>query len=305
MLFKMPKIAFYASIVIGALLFVPTVYLAVVNWSPKVFQPLLSVVFGGVVTAFIALSFILRQTTISERFPVYVVLDQQTNLPPIVPWERPHSAFDSMSRRANLEEFDPGKFKQREVIFKSPDEKFEFYAQLIQYELVVQMYGILRYVEGISQQTSATKPTIVSVEVFDLKRPKRFTKIEGQDLIKALSHNRFLQPSEKRFWEFQEAWLPLPYKTTLSIPDSRSLILERPGYYKVTLKIDPVGAGQGSPLHLVDKFGNSRVETLGFIVTTEAVFEKFTSGSPYSEESMDWVRSLFNRLKIEFFLGTT
>ena len=191
------------------------------------------------------------------------------------------------------------------MIFKSPDEKFEFYAQLIQYELVVQMYGILRYVEGISQQTSATKPTIVSVEVFDLKRPKCFTKIEGQDLIKALSHNRFLQPSEKRFWEFQEAWLPLPYKTTLSIPDSRSLILERPGYYKVTLKIDPVGAGQGSPLHLVDKFGNSRVETLGFIVTTEAVFEKFTSGSPYSEESMDWVRSLFNRLKIEFFLGTT
>ena len=94
MLFKMPKIAFYASIVIGALLFVPTVYLAVVNWSPKVFQPLLSVVFGGVVTAFIALSFILRQTTISERFPVYVVLDQQTSLPTIVPGERPHSAFD-------------------------------------------------------------------------------------------------------------------------------------------------------------------------------------------------------------------
>ncbi len=151
MLFKMPKIAFYTSIVIGALLFVPTVYLAVVNWSPKVFQPLLSVVFGGVVTAFIALSFILRQTTISERFPVYVVLDQQTSLPPIVLGEHPHSAFDSMSHRANLEEFDPGKFKQREVTFKSLDEKFEFYAQLIQYELVVQMYGILRYVEGILQ----------------------------------------------------------------------------------------------------------------------------------------------------------
>lgn len=297
----MPKLAFYSSVVIGALLVIPTAYLAVVNWSPKVFQPLLSVVFGAVVTAFIAVSFILKQTTISESFPVYIVLDKRTNLPPNLPGGNALSAFTSMSFRANIEQLGHDNLvKQREVNFESPDEKFKFYGELIQYELVSQIFGILRYMHGISSQTSATKPAIVSVEVFELKRPKKFTKIEGKSVIEALSRNRFLQRSEKIFWEGKESWIPLPYKTTMCIPDSRSLVLERPGYYKATIKIESVGAAGGSPAELVEELGTQPVETLGFKMTAEAVFEKFTSGSPYTGETMDWIRSLFDRLRIEF-----
>jgi hypothetical protein len=299
----MPKLAFYSSLVIGALLSITTIYLIAVNWTPKVVQPLLSVFFGAIVTAFITVSFILKQTTISESFPVYVVLNKQNNLPAGLLPDIAPPGFAMMSLHAGMEKIKRDKpVKQERLNLASPDEKFNFYGELIQYELVSRLFSIFFYKSAFVSHRSATQPATVSLELFETKHPKRFTKIGGKTVIKALSRNQFLQPSE---WDYDACSIPVPYKTAIRIPDSHRIILERPGYYRVTIKTEPIAAADGAPAYLLGALipgliGKEGVETLGFKMTTEAVFEKFTSGSPYSEETMDWVRSLFDRLRSEF-----
>jgi hypothetical protein len=264
----------------------------------KGFQPLLSVVFGAIVTAFIAVSFILKETTISERFPIYIAVNQGTNLP--FPLENPFSTFGSMASRANREEAPDNTVKQREVAFKSADEKFDFYCELIQFEIVSQLYTVLRRAEMISMQAAPSGQPIITSEVFKIERPETFTKIDGKRVLQALSRNRFLEKHERTLWDSSASWIPVPKNANLSAPDSRSIVLARPGYFKAMIRVDPIGAGNGTPLYLAEKLRDQRVETLCFAITTEAVFDKFTSGSPYTEETMNWVRLLFDRLKIAF-----
>lgn len=94
-----------------------------------------------------------------------------------------------------------------------------------------------------------------------------------------------------------EICLPIPAGADLSFPNSRSIIFERPGYYRIEMSIKYIGGGVGGPVHLSDKILRTDVETISFLINLEANFDKFTAESPYTTDTKTWAEILFARLK--------
>lgn len=284
----------------AALLIVATLWLVWLNRSPKIFTPLLTVALGAVVTAFITLCAVLKPAKINERFSVSIVLNRTTNLPAHF---QPTSDLKIMDRermagRANQEETDqPDHVRQRSVNFATTDDKTAFYNELLQLELVWQIYGALVYDVGISSTANSHERAIFESVVFERFRPNNVTRIAGREVASGLRKNRFMNRSEQRYWKDDQVTIPLPIGAKIVFPDSQSVTVERPGYYNVHFRLEPIGGGNGVPRWLANFVSETNVETISFTVNMEANFDQFTAENPDTIEAKQWTESLFAALK--------
>lgn len=292
----MTKTIYYAAIAAALLLIFATLYLVWVNRSPKIIGPLLSVSLAAVTAAFITMVIILKPARIVDRFPVSIVIDQKTNLPVMISIENVDKALlqNGLAVRANIEESKPGFQQQRQIIFSNEDEKYAFLTELLQYELLIQCYGIFRYDGEI---TATSGQAIVRTRIFDDFKPSEFAKLPGDEIARKMSENRFLNRAEKKFWNDEQSWLPIPKRAILSVPDTRTIVIERPSYFKTIVRIEPFAGASGIPPHMVNIINRKDVETRSFVVTLETDFDKFTSESPDTEHNKKWVGYLFPRLR--------
>ena len=299
----MTKAIYTISIVGAALLVVATLWLVWLNRSPKIFTPLLTVAVGAVVTAFITLCTVLKPTKINARFPVSVVLNRITNLPAHFQLSGDLKIMDRerMAGRANQEETDlPGRVRQRSVNFVTADDKAAFYNELVQLELVWQIYGALVYDVGLSSTTSAHERAIFEPAVFERFRPENITRIAGREVASGLAQNRFMNRSEQRYWNDAQVTIPLPVGARIVFSDSQSVTVERPGYYRLRFRLEPIGGGNGVPRWLANSVRETDVETIAFTVNMDADFDRFTAENPDTSEAKKWTESLFAALKRQF-----
>ena len=294
----MAKVIYYSALIAVFVLVVATLLLVWVNRSPKIYAPLMSVVLAAVAAALITLVTILKPAQIVEAFPVSIALDRKTHLVLQVPDDKIDGAHlqHDLAAKANFEESEPGVQRYREIHFATDDEKLDFYAQLLQLELIRQCYGILRYDVEVSSSTSLTGPSLARSRVFDDFNPHEFSKLPGTEIGRKMSANKFFDRLEKNFWN-DSRWLPVPAKAILTIPDGRMTIIERAGYFRATIQVEPLAGGQGLPPHLVDVVQMKNGETASFIIRMRADFDRFTSESPYTASCKKWVEYLFPRLK--------
>jgi hypothetical protein len=286
------KCVFYTAIVAAIVFGAATAFLVARNWSPKIYQPVLSIMFGGVVAAFITMTALLKPGKISDRFPVSILLDRKTNLPEKI-FDSPWSVQARASSKANFEELEDGSLQSRTIVLATHEEKVRFYSELIQYLIVNEFDTILRGDFSISSATDG----IARVEVAEKFRPEKFSKIPGAEIVGAMSTNRFLYKAEKPIWAQDSRWLPVPEDTTFSIPTKDTVIFESKGYFTIQIRIAPVGSANGAPPHLAKINQNADVETIGFIVTLDADFDRFSAESAYSAESKKWAEFLFSKIK--------
>jgi len=293
----------YLIAAIGAvILAAATFHLAWVNRSPKIYQPLISILLGAIIATFITITSLLKPASTTERFPISIALDQKSGLPSLIPKLEVRKAFiqRAVASRANVEEQGiPGVFAPRKVTFASTQEKIDFYTELLQYELLKQCFTILRGDFALTQTISDGR-AVVTTTVFDAFRPKDFSRLNGSEIVSKLSSNRFVNLTEKEFWKNPEAWFPVPSNTRLSILDIRSLVFERPGYFRIFIRIESIGSAPGIPAHLSEFVGEKDVETIAFLVTSEATFDRFTAESPETTDNRRWAEYLFANLKKQF-----
>jgi hypothetical protein len=79
----MPRYIFIVAVVGSILLTIATIYLTVLNRTPKIYGPALSILLGAVVTTFVTITILLKPATISERFSISFVLDSKTKMPQV------------------------------------------------------------------------------------------------------------------------------------------------------------------------------------------------------------------------------
>ncbi len=77
----MAKVVLIVALVCAGLLLIVTALLVYLNWSPKVWAPLLSAIAVGLVTVIIAIFSNLKDTDLERVFASSVVIDNQTRLP--------------------------------------------------------------------------------------------------------------------------------------------------------------------------------------------------------------------------------
>lgn len=299
----MPKFFFYVAVFVSVILGIVTVYLAYQNRSPRIFEPLLSILLGAVTATFITLVTLLKPTEIQGGFPVSIVVNNQNHLPAMLfPEDGRFSALRQQLITVSTVEVgeQPRKMTGRVVDFKTHDEQARFYSEVIQIALFKQLYGFLNYSRtGISVSNAANRKPLVRAVLSPELRTTEYFRLPGRTAAAALANNRFMGPTEKEFWSNPKVDISLPVGAQLSFPDSASMVLERPNYYRIKFTIQPVGSGKGYPPHLVDTVQETDVTTMIFSVEYEAKFNRFTAENPNSLEIKEWAPKLFAEMSRE------
>jgi hypothetical protein len=280
----MPRYIFIVAVVGSILLSIATIYLTVLNRTPKIYGPALSILLGAVVTTFVTITILLKPAIISERFSISFVLDSKTKMPHV------SEPADPISGR----NFDTLAFTQNNVKLTTSQEIVNFYSELLQYALIKQCFIIFNADYGIGVSKTNTR-SVVQPIIYSPLRPQYKKKIQCNAVAKLLAANRFVE----NYWRIEdpEICLPIPDGANLSFPNSQSIVIERPGYYIIVMSIKHIGGGAGMPEQVSKNVNSADVETTSFLINMEANFEKFTAESPYTIDAKTWTEALFTRLK--------
>jgi glucan phosphoethanolaminetransferase (alkaline phosphatase superfamily) len=142
------KVILMVALICAGLLLLVTALLVYLNWSPKVWAPLLSAFAVGLVTVIIAIFANLKDTDIQRDFASSVVINDQTRLAvlyvPTGPATTAESRLMNLSRLAQPIVQKNGKPVEQ---FKGPandGEIFTYYGELLQYYLLKELGEIQR-----------------------------------------------------------------------------------------------------------------------------------------------------------------
>ena len=71
------------------------------------------------------------------------------------------------------------------------------------------------------------------------------------------------------------------------------MCIERPDFYKVTLRAELGAGAAGKPAFLAKLIEDKNVETLTYIITMEAKFERLAAENPDMIEAKEWASFFF------------
>jgi hypothetical protein len=186
------------------------------------------------------------------------------------------------------------------------DETFSFCQELLQYKMVQD----IRDLQGGGWTTAQTweggRP-VIEGSVQTPKKPPQLIKIPGQEILKALSANRFSNGDGQKFY-WEHLTFALPDKTRLflrhvpSSPQSgvekRIVLFSKPYFYTIEITIEPIGAGSSVPRAFdIAPDQAHRYRTYQFVITMDAKFEKWTAGNWQTDGLKAWVKWLFSAIE--------
>jgi hypothetical protein len=185
---------------------------------------------------------------LNERFTFSIVVDQESGHVLSIYFQSYSPPLDIMKREfltgavyKSNEMFDTG--KHAFVIGLCPpipkNDTWRFYEEVFQYELIQWYFMATRVLDTVFVQHERNG-TISGARVHVLLLPPNFIRMPGKEVLTALSKNRFVDdPEIKHYWDNPLSWLPMPSYAKLSLPDERSIVIERPKYFKITFMIQP------------------------------------------------------------------
>lgn len=291
---------FYLMIGAGALLLVAaTAYLVWLNRSPKVVAPLV-VSLAAIVTTAATLWGVLKTERKSDQFIYSIVLRKTDGLPAqleISPDPKMMFRFQLFSKAQNEPVPDqPNTWQRRRAAPEDATERQKFYLELLQLELFFQSFLVLSSDYSVSSTVTPSGP-ISHAAVYQLPRTTNFYRKSCLELLKQLPTNRFITAQERSYWSSGELTYPLPVGAELSFPDQQSLKIERQGFYRVILRVEPAGGAGGIPQFMTKFVSGSDLKTTTFVIRMDAFFERLPAENPDVLEAKEWVSGLFNGLK--------
>ena len=181
--------------------------LSKLNWSDKLFNPLLSLLLAGTVTTFITVLLMLKSEIYETSFTTLFITNTQTHLPPTLHYS-PTSKFNNRlydyHRLAIPTNITDGK---EEVLFATPsndDELTIFSEELIQYQIFKEIIAMHTQHKILSKGIAGVSSNITKPYKLSETDKKPLT-----DFIKEISKNRFSnKPMEKYLMDVTYSKLP-------------------------------------------------------------------------------------------------
>jgi hypothetical protein len=299
-----------ALLIVGGIgfvfLLVTATLLCVLNYSEKLWGPIVSIALGGVVAAIIAVASGLKESRIEEGFATSVVFQQ--GLPALLIFDP--QAEKLSARLSDLASLGRPSVQQgsQTVLTVQPattdTDLFRFGGELLQYQVIQKLGSIQRGGWEISATgVSARSAVRIPVQVSKIK------DIPGVEVLRKLQRNRFANSDLQRMlWEHGR--LPLPEGTTIKLghqpsspetgPERHIVRLEKPWFFVIEIMIEPMGgSGPGTipaGLH-VDENVRSDLRTFHFKVVCRAKFEMLTAGNWQTDEHKKWAEWLFAEIR--------
>jgi hypothetical protein len=276
------------------MLLVATGVLAWLNWSSRLYMPLLTAVVVGTATAFFSIIGSLKASVIKDSFasPVLVYRDA-VRAPVAIP--RSMSASRRIDLVMLLGQLNIG---QNERV--NTEDIFNISLEAVQYAMFKMIAETHRGGWAVGSLRGAN--TAFVHETPDVA----FSDLPSSSVKEALKRNRFASlPSEEFYWQFGR--FPMPPGTTvelLHIPSSpqtgvekRSIRFVKPRFFKLSIEIESLGLASGIPADLeVDASDRDRTGTLNLKIIATAEFEALTAGNQRTEQYKAWATWLIDTL---------
>lgn len=307
----MPNVFLYSALVGAVLVASGTVYLVYLNWGDeKLTGTLISLLLGAIVTTFVAVLSVLKSSTIESTFTSSVIFDQDERLPLLY-------RSDLGSSNAALRLWDLSRFGRPKVrkgpagalelsIERPLDENaaFAFGCELLQYKVICDIRDKNRPGQTITS-TVIGVGGIQTTKAYTPPKLTRVTSLSPEICFQVVSKNRFSNSESEK-----EAWMKgliLPEGTALKLvylPESkksgsekRSVILEKPRFFKITITIEPTMSSTHALGIEMSPEQSARCKTYLYLVKMVASFDRLTAGNWQTAEYRKWVDWLFGELR--------
>lgn len=283
------------------ILLAATGILAWLNWSSRLYTPVLTALLVGIVTGFVSIASTLKTAVIKDSFATMIVVYRDAIRAPIVT-PRSAAAAQRIDISMLLAQLPP----ERQVAGNT-DEVFNTGLEAALYSMLKMVREMHRGGWAIANIGGASTATIRDVPEL------RLVEVPQAALLEALRGNRFASlASETDYW--RHAPFSLPPGTRLElyhVPSSpqtgavkRGLRLVKSLFFTITIQIEPFGIDSGVPPDVeIAESERARIGTLMIKVTITAKFEKLTAGNQHTEEYKEWaawlIRGLHSRLAVQ------
>jgi len=243
-----------AALLGGLLLLVAAVLLCYLNFSERIYGPLVSVFLGGTVAAIIAVASSLKVTEIERAFGASILFE--AGLPAFLP---PDPNAPRVSHRLStlaIRGRPTGEKEGAQVLSISPaqtdSELFDFGLELLQYHIVEELHTLQQAQWSTTQTVGMGVQSAASTRV----RVTRTAPVSGDKILRALDGNRFANSDYVRgVW--QHMYITLPQGTAITLvkevgspesgPDRRTVRLKKPLFFTLDITVQPmIGSGPGS-----------------------------------------------------------
>jgi hypothetical protein len=289
----MIKLVIGLAVIGFVMLIAATAILAALNWSSRLYMPVLTALAVGTITGFVSIASSLKSTTLKDSFETTIIIFRDSIGAPIA---LPKTV--SATQRINLVSLlgqltdDPKP--------ASTDEVFSTTLEAAQYSIVKTILEAHHGGWASIQISGASLP--IMREPPNLK----LQALPAEDVQQALRANRFARmATEVEYWQRLRFSLPPGTRLTLyNSPSSettgiakRGIRLTKPRFFTITFELQAIGIVNGIPddveVHASDR---SRAATLLLKVTSTAEFEKLTAANQHTEEYKEWAAWMFETL---------
>lgn len=308
----MIRLLLLAVVIAGCVLLVATVGLLAVNWSQRVWSPVVSIFFGGTVTALFTTLALLQGETFTRHSATSLVFDDQAHLSAFItpsddtPTQRRLSELSSLGRPSVPVSpvVKDGAFQPAKLAIEPPrndDEMFAYSGELLQYFVFTEIVRLQRGGWRVGSLGSSVIPRV--------NRPPKLTHTttySGADLLRIVSTNRFSRGSLQQFSN-ETGRLSLPARTSVELkhiptspgtgPDRHQIILTKPAFFSIVIELQSIGAAEGLPRGVTVSVDQPHLRTVLFEVTSTVRFEKWTAGNAQTAELKDWAKWLLEEIE--------
>lgn len=287
-----------------------TIILVKLNWSEKLYSPLLSLGLAGTVTTFITVLLMLKGETTETSFTTLMVINTQNHLPPFLGHSETselNNRLSSYSSLSNPKEIMNGK---ETVLFDTPKNDTEetvFNEELLQYKIFKDIIEMHYERQSMSQGIAGVSSNVHKPIKLSEKDKKPLKDFENE-----LAKNRFSNNTMEKF-SLDTTYSRLPKDTKIEfkrIPTSEKtgvekhlIILSKPYYFTIEIIIEAgFATGANSVPHGLELTPEATklCKTAMFTVTMKSSFEKITAGNWRTEELKNWTKWMFEEIEKKY-----
>lgn len=311
----MYKILILISALALIILATVTIILVKLNWSEKLYSPLLSLGLAGTVTTFITVLLMLKGSETETNFTTLVAIDSRDYLIPNTHYPTDIGIGNVMTEYLFLThpEFTVDNYQGKS--FDVPKNDSE--ATLFNLELV--QYGIFNSILDLTNETKSISFDINKGVSGEFKKPYKMKEIivmPLKEIKKELSKNRFSNcPAE--LFRIEHSNYKFPKNTKVEFkriptspktgPEKQVIILSKEYYFNIEIIIEAgfgsVGPNSEPKILKIDAENAKYCKTYLYNITLKTTFEKITGGNWRTEELKNWATWLTNNLEKKYSIN--
>jgi hypothetical protein len=278
-------------------LLVATVWLAILNWSERIWFPIITAVSVGLVSAFISLAATLKETTTKDTFITTALVNTNGFPPMVIANNSPDLNY--LTAAAKLIAYNRFINKQTGNIPNLFDETLRA-EQYYLTRLVSQIQSGGWSVANVEGKTSAKLN-----EESPLKNPASLSLEKLSVLFKDTPF--WKDPMENLWWTVPRFKLPKDTEVFLfHVPSSpetgvekRGIRFQKKNYFTYEIQLEPITSIEGMPRG-VELLGDGQATPTSVFIRVQisARFERMTSENKQTQSNKEWASWLTSRLKM-------